>query len=157
MKLYILPLLLILFSLPVTYFAKVIGITDGDSITILTKDNIQLKIRLEGIDCPEKKQDFGQQAKQTTTSLCFNKNVRIVSTGKDRYGRVLAFVYVGNICINNELLKQGMAWHYKKYNSDIELEKIEEEAKTHKVGLWSQPSPIPPWDFRSKKIISKYE
>lgn len=150
-KLYILPILVLFYSLSDTYLAKVIGITDGDSIIILTKNNTQLKIRLEGIDCPENKQAFGQQAKQTTAALCFNKMVRIVSTGKDRYGRTLAFIYVGDLCINKELLKQGMAWHYKKYNKDIELAKIENEAKAHKIGLWSQPTAIPPWLFRTKK------
>lgn len=151
MKLYLLPVLLLFYSLSETYFAKVVGITDGDSIIVLTKDSQQIRIRLEGIDCPEKKQDFGQQARQSTTALCFNKNVRVVSTGKDRYGRILAFVYVGDMCINKELLKQGMAWHYKEFNTDKTLATIEEDAKAHKVGLWSQSSPIPPWDFRCKK------
>ena len=134
-----------------TFYAKVVGVHDGDSITVLSSSNQQIKVRLEGIDCPELKQDYGQKAKQYTSSLCFQKQVRIETTGKDRYGRTLAFVYVGNTCINRELLKAGMAWHFKKYNSSSELGKLESTARSKKTGLWSQPSPIPPWDFRKKK------
>ncbi len=134
-----------------TFHAKVIGVTDGDTIVVLTDSAKQIKIRLEGIDCPESGQDFGQRAKQVTVELCFNKDVRIVETGKDRYGRTLAFIYVGNLCINKELLRQGMAWHYKKYNHDGELERLENEARDKRVGLWSQSSAIPPWEFRHKK------
>jgi micrococcal nuclease len=131
--------------------AKVIGITDGDTIVVLTEDKQQVKIRLEGIDCPESKQDFGDRAKQATSDLCFGKMVRIESTGKDRYGRTLAFVYVGKECVNKELLKSGMAWHYKKYNNDSELAKLETEAREQKVGLWAQQDSIATWDFRSNK------
>jgi micrococcal nuclease len=127
--------------------AKVIGITDGDTIVVLTEDKQQVKIRLEGIDCPESKQDFGDRAKQATSDLCFGKMVRIESTGKDRYGRTLAFVYVGKECVNKELLKSGMAWH----NNDSELAKLETEAREQKVGLWAQQDSIATWDFRSNK------
>ena len=151
MKLFLLPLLLLFPLVSQTFYGKVVGVHDGDSITVLSSSNQQIKVRLEGIDCPELKQDFGQKAKQYTSSLCFQKQVRIVTTGKDRYGRTLAFVYVGNTCINKELLKAGMAWHFKKYNSSSELGKLESTARSKKTGLWSQPSPIPPWDFRKKK------
>lgn len=134
-----------------TFYAKVVGVHDGDSITVLTSSNQQIKVRFEGIDCPELKQDFGQRAKQYTSSLCFQKQVRVVTTGKDRYGRTLAFVYIGNTCINEELLKAGMAWHFKKYNTNSELARLEKAAHSKKIGLWSQPSPIPPWEFRKKK------
>ena len=106
-----------------TFNAKVIGITDGDSITVLTEDKQQIKIRLEGIDCPEMKQEFGTKAKQATSDLCFGKDVAIQKTGVDRYGRTLAIVYVGDICVNKRLIELGMAWHFKKYNSDQELAK----------------------------------
>jgi micrococcal nuclease len=151
MKLLLLPLLLLFPILSSTFYAKVVGVHDGDSITVLTASNQQIKVRLEGIDCPELKQDFGQKAKQYTSSLCFQKQVRIETTGKDRYGRTLAFVYVGNTCINKELLKAGMAWHFKQYNSNSELGRLENVARSKKTGLWSQPSPRPPWEFRKKK------
>lgn len=127
---------------------KVIRITDGDTIVILTEDKQQVKVRLDGIDCPESSQDFGTRAKQATSDLCFGKEVRIEKSGEDRYGRTLGFVYVGNVGVNKELLRQGMAWHYKYYNKDQEYAKLETDAQKAKVGLWSQPNPTPPWDFR---------
>lgn len=150
MKLFIFSCLLLLFPTSGAYYARVVGITDGDSIIVLTHDNKQLKIRLEGIDCPEQNQEYGDKARQATTALCFNKNVRIEESGIDRYGRTLAFVYVGDLCVNCELLVQGLAWHYEKYNHDPALTKLEADARTKKIGLWSLPEPTPPWDFRHK-------
>ena len=150
MKILITSFLILFFPFAENFYAKVIGITDGDSIVILTRDNKQLKIRLEGIDCPEQNQDYGIKAKQATTALCFNKNVRIEKSGEDAYGRTLAYVYVGDVCINCELLEQGMAWHYTKYNHDPALMKLEADARSKKIGLWSLPAPVPPWDFRHK-------
>lgn len=134
-----------------TFTCKVIGVTDGDSIVVLTSDNEQLKIRLESIDCPELHQDYGQKAKQATVDLCFHKQVRVEKTGTDRYGRTLGFVYVNDVCVNDELLKLGMAWHYKQYSKDVRLAQLEVEARNKKVGLWSLPNPVPPWDFRHRK------
>jgi endonuclease YncB( thermonuclease family) len=133
------------------YFnGKVISVLDGDTIIILSKNHVQLKIRLEGIDCPEHNQAFGEKAKYTTKTLCYHKEVRIEKTGEDRYGRTLAFVYVDTICVNKELLRQGMAWQYKKYNHDPEYAALENEARVNKIGIWSQPNPVPPWEFRSR-------
>lgn len=134
-----------------TFKAKVIGVTDGDTIVVLTEDNQQIKIRLEGIDCPESKQDFGNRAKQATVELCFGKEVIVQKTGEDVYGRTLAYVFVGDLCVNKQLLSLGMAWHYKQYNKDQELDKLETEAKEKKIGLWSQTNPMAPWDFRHNK------
>jgi micrococcal nuclease len=150
MKLIFLSLLLLIVPLPYTFFAKVVGVHDGDSITVLTATHEQIKVRLEGIDCPELNQNFGQKSKQLTAALCLDKQVRIVKTGKDQYGRTLAFVYVGNLCVNNELLKQGLAWHYKKYNHDPVMAELETNARLKKAGLWSQSSPVSPWAFRKK-------
>ena len=139
----------ILFLLPTEdYQAKVIGVTDGDTIVVLDNNNIHIKVRLEGIDCPESHQEFGDRAKQATVALCFGRTVRIEKTGVDRYGRTLAFVYVGDICVNKELLRQGMAWHYKQYNKDPGLAKLEIDAKEKRICLWSQPNPVPPWEWR---------
>lgn len=134
-----------------SFQAKVIGVTDGDTIVVLLDDKTQQKIRLEGIDCPESNQDYGDKAKQATVSLCFKKNVRVEPTGKDKYGRTLAFVFVDDLCINKELIRLGMAWHYKKYNSDPELAELEVIARKAKVGLWTQNDPEAPWDFRHPK------
>ena len=144
--------LLLLLSLAVstTFTGKVIKITDGDTIVVLTEDKEQIKIRLEGIDCPESNQDFGTKAKQATSDLCFGKQVKIIKSGEDRYGRTLGYVMVGDVNVNKELLRQGMAWHYKQYNKDEELAKLEQEACKNKIGIWSQPNPVAPWDFRRK-------
>jgi endonuclease YncB( thermonuclease family) len=146
-------LFLFLSLLPVyqTFNALVIGVYSGDSIVVTLDDSKQLKVRLDGIDCPEIDQPYGDSAKLATVVLCFKKQVSIVKTGVDNYGRTLAYVYVGDICINKELLRLGMAWHYKAYNSDPELAKLETEARDNKVGLWSQPDPEAPWDFRHNK------
>lgn len=96
-------------------------------------------------------QDFGNRAKQATANICYGKEVLIEKTGLDRYGRILAFVYVGDTCVNKYLIEIGMAWHYKKYNNDSLLAKLEIEAREKKIGLWSQPDPIPPWEWRKNK------
>lgn len=143
-------LFLLLFTASTTFTGKVIKITDGDTIVILTEQKEQIKIRLEGIDCPESNQDFGTKAKQATSDLCFGKQVKVIKTGEDKYGRTLGHVYVGDVSVNQELLKLGLAWHYKYFNKDPELAKLEEQAKSAKIGLWSQSNPVAPWDFRRK-------
>jgi len=130
---------------------KVVSIQDGDTITILA-GKAQHKIRLEGIDCPEKSQAWGNRARQYTSELVFGKHVRVEYTGRDRYDRILGTVYLpdgGNL--NQELLKAGMAWHYKYYNHSDVLADLEKQAQQARIGLWSDPKPIPPWDFRRKK------
>ncbi len=143
-------ILLILFTLSTTFTGKVIKITDGDTIVVLTEDKKQVKIRLEGIDCPESNQDFGNKAKQAVSDLCFGKQVRIEKSGEDRYGRTLGFVFVGDINVNKELIRQGVAWRFKQYNKDEELAKMEQHARLKKIGLWSHPNPVAPWEFRRK-------
>ena len=145
---FILLIALLLFSEEESFKAKVIGVTDGDTIIVLSEENKQIKIRLEGIDCPESNQDFGSLAKQATVNLCFQKFVTVDKTGEDLYGRTLAYVYVEDLCINKELIRIGMAWHFKKYNKNSELSEIELKAKNDKVGIWSCPNPIAPWKYR---------
>lgn len=136
-----------------TYFAKVIGISDGDTITVL-KDRQNIKIRLNGIDCPEKKQDFGMKAKQFTSNFVFGKIVKIEEITIDRYGRTVAMVYVSDKCLNVELIKNGFAWVYTQYCKQPFCSKwneYQEKAKHKKLGLWDQPDPTPPWEFRHKR------
>lgn len=145
-------LLFLLFQFSLFSFeAKVIGITDGDTIKVLTSENTQIRIRLDGIDCPESKQDFGSKAKQFASDFCFGKTVRIEKTGEDRYGRTLGFVYVGDSCLNFELLKAGLAWHYKQYNKDSKLAMMEDTARRKKIGVWSRADAEAPWEFRKRK------
>jgi len=124
---------------------KVVGIQDGDSITVLLDENIQLKVRLEGIDCPESKQAFGTKAKQWTSDLAFGKQITLRQTGKDRYGRTLGFIILPDgRNLNEEILKAGFAWHFKKYNKDQYLAELEDIARQEQKGLWQDPNPIPP-------------
>lgn len=97
---------------------KVVGISDGDTITVL-QDRTQYKIRLYGIDRPESHQDFGTRAKQFVSDLIFKKDVRVVQKDMDRYGRVVGIVYVGDTCINEEIIKAGFAWVYNQYCKDM--------------------------------------
>ncbi len=151
MKTLILLLLFALISVPGSFKAKVIGVNSGDSIVVLLDDNTQLRVRLEGIDCPELQQEYGDSAKQATVAFCFKKQVRIEKVGEDMYGRTLAFVYVDDLCLNKELIRLGLAWHYAAFNADTALAQLELEARKNKVGLWKQSKPMAPWDFRRKQ------
>ena len=128
---------------------KVVKVADGDTITILTADFIQIKIRLHGIDCPEKSQDFGTKAKQFTSDQCFGKAVIVKITDTDRYGRSIGVVTLPNgKTLNKELLKAGLAWHYKHYDQSKEYSDLEISARNKKIGIWSIPNAVAPWDFR---------
>lgn len=133
-----------------TIDGKVTGISDGDTFTMLIEKE-QIKVRLYGIDCPEKKQDHGQAAKQKLSDLIFGKQVRTVKKDTDRYGRTVALVYdEQDNCINEEMLKTGLAWHYTKYDTNPVWQEMEEEARRNKLGLWSKTDPTPPWEWRRK-------
>jgi len=135
----------------------VTGITDGDTFTLLTKEKNQIKIRLYGIDCPEKKQDFGQAAKQELSILIFNKDVLARKKDIDRYGRTVAIVYdKNNTCINEVMLESGLAWHYLKYDTNPAWEQMQNEARKNKTGLWVQPNPVAPWEWRAMKRTSAH-
>ena len=111
-------------------------------------DNQQIKIRLHGIDCPEKKQDFGQVAKEFLAGSVFGKVVTVQVKNKDRYGRTVGIVTIDGVNINEKLLKEGLAWHYKTYDKNPKWAKLEMDARKNKRGLWIQPKVIAPWDYR---------
>ncbi len=132
---------------------KVVSVADGDTITVL-QDSKQYKIRLYGVDTPEKKQDFGQKAKQFTSGMVFKQHVKVVAYDIDRYGRTVGMVYIGQECLNEELIRNGLAWVYKRYCSESFCNnwlQLEQEARTNKLGLWIYDNPVPPWDFRKGK------
>jgi endonuclease YncB( thermonuclease family) len=131
-----------------TLKGKVISIKDGDTIELLV-NNKPVRIRLHGIDCPEKKQPFGQKARQFTSDLCFGKIVRAEKTDKDRYGRTVAKVYLpSGELLNTSLLKAGLAWHYTKYDKSEDFALAEKDAKARKKGIWADDHTIAPWDWR---------
>ena len=122
------------------YWAKCVGVTDGDTITVL-RGSEQIDIRLERIDCPETGDAISQQAKQFTSSLVLGKTVKIVPKNTDPYGRTVARVHVGDIDVGRALLAAGLAWHATEFSSDRELAQIESEAKAAGIGVWSEASP----------------
>ena len=146
------------------FTGKVIGVADGDTITVL-RDHEQVKIRLAGIDAPEKKQAFGNVAKQRMGDMVFGKEVLIDNRKKDRYGRTIGRVWVASAeCKASDcpktldagmaLLTQGLAWHYKQYAEEQPKEErrqysfAEEDARSKRIGLWSDTEPVPPWEWR---------
>lgn len=134
-----------------TYSAKVVGVHDGDTITVLFNGHTQ-KIRLAQIDCPELHQDFGTRAKQATSDLCFGKEVQVNAISKDRYGRTLAEVILPDgTCLNKKLVEMGFAWNYKRYSHDPELIRHEQQAREACLGLWAGSS-VAPWEYRKLKL-----
>ena len=127
----------------------VVKVRDGDTVVLLV-DNQELPVRLSHIDTPEKKQAFGTKAKQFTSNLCFGKRVRISGKQKyDRYNRLLAEIINENgININKELVKNGLAWHYKRYSNSVEYSRLENEARRKRINIWSDREPLAPWDYR---------
>jgi micrococcal nuclease len=132
------------------YPARVVGITDGDTLTVLTAEKRQVKIRLAGIDAPESGQDFGMRAKQAASALAFGKNVTVIERDTDRYGRTVADIFLPDgRSLNRAMVGQGMAWWYRKYTpNDRVLAGLETQSRQERRGLWSQPAPLPPWDWR---------
>lgn len=127
---------------------KVIGVKDGDTIVVLVEGK-PFTIRLSDIDCPEKKQPFGKRAKLFTSTLCFGKEVKLKGDKYDRYKRLIAEVILPNgKILNKELVKSGLAWHFKKYSKNEEYANLELEARASKIGLWSEENPIAPWEWR---------
>ena len=131
---------------------KIIGVKDGDTVEGLYYQ-LPINIRLEHIDAPEKKQAFGTVSKKKLSELALGKIVTIVSKGKkgnhDSRGRLIAELFTDEkTCLNKEMLKAGLAWHYKKYSTDANYAQLENTARKNKTGLWKDPNPIAPWDFR---------
>ena len=130
-------------------FGKVVTIKDGDTVVILLGDNTQKTLRLAEVDCPESGQPFGKNAKEFTSSQIFGKNIEFIETDTDRYGRTIAMIYYDNgKYLSAELIKNGLGWWYYRYSNDENLGVLENEASNNKIGLWSDPNSIPPWEWR---------
>lgn len=130
---------------------RVVGVTDGDTITVLDEHNEQHKIRLNGIDAPESGQAFGTESRKALSGKVFGKQVRIDWYELDKYGRVLGDVFVGNRLVNKELLEEGHAWHFKKYSHDPKLAEAENSAHRKLLGLWADQNRIAPWVYRENE------
>lgn len=152
-------LLFALLSISITSSAAIItgvvvGVSDGDTMTLLVDSNKTLKVRLAGIDAPEKSQPFGAVSKSNLSSRVFGKTVTVEWNKQDKYGRILGRVIVEGTDACLEQLKSGLAWHYKQYAKE-QSESInsaysaaEEQARIQMIGIWSEPVPTPPWEYR---------
>lgn len=139
-----------------TIRGKVVDTVDGDTIHVLD-GKTRTKVRLEGIDAPEAGQPFGTKAKHELSTRIFGKEVLVRATGKDKYGRTLGVVWLNDRNINSEMVADGFAWHFKKYSKDGDLADAELLAREKKRGLWADPDPIAPWDWRATEAERRAE
>jgi len=132
----------------------VVGVSDGDTMTVLDDARAQHKVRLAGIDAPEKAQAFGNKAKQALSDCAFGHRAHVTGSKLDRYGRLVAKVVSNGVDCNLRQVELGLAWHYKAYQREQSAEdrtaysKAELAAREHRLGLWHDTEPEPPWDFR---------
>ena len=133
---------------------RVVGVADGDTVTVLTAENRQFKIRLSGIDAPEKKQPFGAHAKETLSRQLFGQAVVVEWSKLDRYGRIVGKIEVGGIDANLEQIREGSAWVYLQYLRELPVEDrqlyldAQQQARDEHRGLWRDSDPEPPWQWR---------
>lgn len=133
------------------FTGKVIGVKDGDTVVLLIDGKPQT-IRLAHIDCPEKNQPFGYKAKKFVSDFCFGKEVQAVIAGKpDRNGRWIAEIFYKNQNLNKELVRNGLAWHFKRYSNNSVYTELEILARKKKIGLWLDKNPVEPWNWRKFK------
>ena len=138
-----------------SFTGQVVSVSDGDTIQVMHNGKAE-KIRLAGIDCPEKDQPFGQAAKRFTLDLSAHNIVTVKIETTDRYGRTVAEVILPDgKRLNRELVREGYAWWYRRYSKDKALADLESHARESRKGLWADKNPVPPWEWRrGKRIVS---
>lgn len=136
---------------------RVVGVSDGDSLTLLDAEKRQYKIRLQGIDAPEIKQAYGQKSKESLSKMVYGKTIQVHAYKKDRFGRTVGQVILGDIDICLEQVRRGLAWHFKDYQDEQSAEdrerydRAEKQAREQGLGLWQDAAPVAPWVFRQRK------
>jgi endonuclease YncB( thermonuclease family) len=136
---------------------RVVGVSDGDTVTLLTPDHRQYRIRLSGIDAPEKGQAYGMRAKETLSRMVFGQDVRVEWTKTDRYGRIVGRIERGGVDVNLEQIREGSAWVYTQYLRELppadrsSFLEAEQEARARHTGLWHDAHPEPPWQWRHER------
>jgi endonuclease YncB( thermonuclease family) len=133
------------------FSGRVVGVHDGDTLTVLTAENASIRIRLAEIDAPELHQPFGQQSKQSLSDLCFGQQAGVAPVTTDRYGRTVARVSCQGKDASLHQVEAGLAWAYTKYQTDPAIPAAETVAHAARRGLWADPDPVPPWQFRRKR------
>jgi micrococcal nuclease len=136
------------------FTGAVVSVQDGDTLTVL-RDGEAVRVRLNAIDCPEKNQPSGVQARQFTANLAFGTTVTVVGEDIDRYGRIVGFVILPDgKNLNHEIVAAGWAWWYRKYApEDLSVRTLESEARRSRLGLWAYAAPIPPWEWRKQHHV----
>jgi endonuclease YncB( thermonuclease family) len=130
------------------FAGRVVGITDGDTIKVLRADRAET-VRLQGVDAPEKRQAYGERARRFAADLAFDRTVVVRATGRDRNGRLLGEVVLPDgRSLNQELVRNGYAWWFRKYSGDVRLASLEAEARQGRRGLWADQAPQAPWEYR---------
>lgn len=129
----------------------IVAVVDGDTLRVHCPEQPQQVVRIHKIDAPEKGQPWGRRSRQALVVLCHSQAVEIRAAGHDRYGRILASVSCGGVDAGSEQVRAGMAWAYRAYRPGTELLQFEEEARAARRGLWTDPRPVPPWEWRAKK------
>lgn len=135
-------------SAQTTYEGKVIRIADGDTFTVLTEGNTQVKVRISGIDAPESGQHFGTKSRQWLADRIFGKKVTLEESSKDQYGRSIAKVFCEGRDIGLESIRAGMAWHYSHFNDDEAYAAAQKAAQEESLGLWADKDPVNPYKWR---------
>ena len=129
---------------------KVVKVIDGDTFDMIFEEK-KIRVRMFGIDSPERGQAFNVKAKEFTASLIAGKEVSVIIRNKDRYGRFVGEVYLGDSTyVNAEIVKAGYAWHFTRYSDDVQFAELQEEARNDKRGLWQDANPVAPWEFRRR-------
>lgn len=129
------------------FYAPVVAVLDGDTVLIKRTKGIA-KVRLAGIDAPEKAQPFGETSKRSLANLVAGKQIKIVSVAVDQYGRIVGKINVDDLDVNAEQIRLGMAWEYSRFHNNAALLALQEEAKSVPRGLWAMSQPTPPWEWR---------
>lgn len=134
-----------------SFEARCVKVYDGDTIEVMAGGPKSLRVRLHAIDAPEKSQPFSNVARQRTRELVEGKRVRVEVRDRDQYDRLVARVYIDGRDLSEQLIREGLAWHYTRYSSEIALGSAQRDARKARRGLWQDPDPEPPWEFRRKR------
>jgi endonuclease YncB( thermonuclease family) len=137
------------------YRGQVVSVQDGDTITVQSEDFERMRVRLYGIDCPENRQAYGDQAKAFLDRLVRGKTVDLEVLDVDRYSRQVALVMLDGELVNSKVAEAGFAWTYERYCRAAKpcgrIREAELSARGRKAGLWADPAPVPPWEYRSSR------
>lgn len=130
---------------------EVVRVADGDTFTLLVDGDRQVRVRLHGIDCPERGQPYSRVATEHLKALLAKGNVRVEEMDTDRYGRTIGMVYAGGVNVNESLLAAGLAWHYASFDKNPDWAALEVQARERRLGLWAEPDAVAPWEWRKRK------